>query len=208
VGVQLHDDRARFSRRDCLLTLANDPTLPLVCPTNELKMKKLLDITTGWIAIITVLVPLACPATALIPLVNHSDAWRYHKGTTEPQADYLEAITNAPPSSNSLSGVLTVNTTLYASNSPYSFTGSVTVNSGIILTIEPGTTIYMASGIDFTVAAGGQVLAEGTDLAPIRFTRASGNPLDWGGITINGNSNSPETRLVYCHFEGNGKTCN
>lgn len=120
---------------------------------------------------------------------------------------YLEAITNAPPSSNSLSGTLTVNTTLYASNSPYTFTGSVTVNSGVTLTIEPGTTIYMASGIDFTVATGGQVLADGTDLAPIQFTSQPGNPLAWGGIVINGNLNSPETRLAYCYFEGNGKTC-
>jgi hypothetical protein len=111
----------------------------------------------------------------------------------------LALVTNAV---NCISGAIAVNTTWYASNSPIVVCGSVTINSGVTLTIQPGTTVQLGSAVDLTVANGGRLLAEGTSNAPIHFTRsgASGN---WGNLTINGAAGSPETRIAYADFQFN-----
>ena len=81
-----------------------------------------------------------------------------------------------------------------------------------VLTIEPGTTIYGASGaLSFlTIRRGSQLNAQGTANAPIVFTsaqepgsRARG---DWGGLIINGRApiNSCDTGV--CEAEGEGGT--
>ena len=75
----------------------------------------------------------------------------------------------------STSGALTANTVWTAAGGPYQITAALTVNNGVTLTIQPGTTVYLASGVGITVAAGGRILAEGTETAPIRFTRAPGS---------------------------------
>jgi hypothetical protein len=108
------------------------------------------------------------------------------------------------PPSNSISGTLNVNTTLFASNSPYAMIGDVTVPSNITLTIEPGTTVYLYSGVNLTVNNGGRLLAEGTADAPIQITRPAQTAAAWGGITINGAVGSPESRISYAYIEGNG----
>jgi hypothetical protein len=101
-------------------------------------------------------------------------------------------------------GAITSDTVWSAGNGPYQITANLTINSGATLTIQPGTTVYLNSGVNVTVANGGRLLAEGTETAPIRFTRAPGTTAPWGGITINGGAGSPETRLTYAHLEFNG----
>ena len=115
---------------------------------------------------------------------------------------YTDAVTNPPASSNTLTGTLSANTTLYASNSPYVVVGSVTVASGVTLTVQPGLTLQFNAGLSLTVANGGRILAEGTSNAPILFTR-SGTSGNWGNLTINGAVGSPETRIAYARFEFN-----
>ncbi|MEY2408496.1 MAG: hypothetical protein QOF48_1166, partial [Verrucomicrobiota bacterium] len=90
----------------------------------------------------------------------------------------------------------------YASNSPIVVCGSVTVNSGVTLTIQPGVTVQLGAGVNLNVANGGILLAQGTSNAPIHFTRsgASGN---WGSITINGSAGSPESRITWADFQFN-----
>jgi len=110
------------------------------------------------------------------------------------------------PPSNSISGTLTVDTTLFASNSPYAMIGSVTVPANITLTIEPGTTVYLYSGVNLTVNNGGRLLAEGTAEAPIQLTRLSPTAANWGRININGAVGSPESRIAYAYIEGNGSS--
>ena len=53
----------------------------------------------------------------------------------------------------------------------------------------------------------GRLRAEGTPIAPIRFAAMPGSGASWGGVIINGAAGSPEARIAYAHFEGNGATC-
>ncbi len=104
-------------------------------------------------------------------------------------------------------GSLTADATWTAASGPYQINGSLTVASGATLTIEPGTTVYLGSGVKLTVANGGRLLAEGTEAAPISFAAPPGAGTSWGGLTINGAVGSPETRIAYAYFQGNGGTC-
>jgi len=112
----------------------------------------------------------------------------------------LAVVTN--DTSGCSSGAIAANTTWYASNSPIVVCGSITINSGVTLTIEPGTQVLFNSGVNMLVANGGRVLAEGTSNAPILFSR-SGVSGTWGGVTINGSAGSPETRIANARFEFN-----
>ena len=104
-------------------------------------------------------------------------------------------------------GTLATDEVWTAAAGPYNVTGSVTVPAGRTLTIEPGVTVYLGSGVNLIVADGGRLLAEGTETQGIRFTSPPGSGTSWGGLTIEGAVGSPETRLAYVYFEGNGKTC-
>lgn len=97
-------------------------------------------------------------------------------------------------------------TTWSAAGGPYNVASSLTINSGATLTIEPGATIYLGSGANLNIASGGRLLAEGTEAAPIRFTRAPGGAASWGQIVINGGVGTPETRISHAHIEFNGGT--
>ena len=91
--------------------------------------------------------------------------------------------------------------------SPYFVTGSIIVSDGCTLTIEPGVSVYLDSGVSIIVADGGRILAEGTEAQGIHFTSPPGSSTSWGGLTIEGSVGSPQTRMAYVFFEGNGKTC-
>ncbi|MHB1035366.1 MAG: lamin tail domain-containing protein [Pirellulales bacterium] len=97
-------------------------------------------------------------------------------------------------------GTLAANTHWTAAGGPYLVSGSLTVPAGITLTIDPGTSVYLGSQVNLTVASGGRLLAEGTDTQQILFTRQPGSASSWGGITINGGAGTPETRIRFAHI--------
>lgn len=72
---------------------------------------------------------------------------------------------------------------------------NVVVPTGIVLTIEPGTTVSMSNGV--TIKIYGQLLADGTEAQPILFTRyPSGNR--WKEIMF---IEATDSRFVNCIFE-------
>ncbi len=93
----------------------------------------------------------------------------------------------------------------FSADTTYILQGIVTVDSGAVLTVEPGTLILGDVNVQPTaliVRRGGRIVADGTASEPIVFTssapegqRASG---DWGGVVINGFSicNFPADQCV------------
>ncbi|MDB6071219.1 MAG: exported protein of unknown function, partial [Verrucomicrobiales bacterium] len=100
------------------------------------------------------------------------------------------------------SGTLTASETWSPAAGPYNITASLNVPTGVVLTIEPGTTVYMASGANLTVASGGRLTAPGTAGAGITFARLPSGTGNWGGMTINGGT----VQLSYVTFANNGST--
>ena len=103
-------------------------------------------------------------------------------------------------------GTLTANTTWSPASGPYQITSTLTVANGTTLTIAPGTSIFLSSGVNLVVSNGGIILADGTAQDPIWISAIPGASSSWGGITINGTVNSPETRFSYLTIKDNGTT--
>ena len=97
----------------------------------------------------------------------------------------VQAVTIKP------GGELTSDEVWILAASPYQLTGDLTIPDKRTLTIQPGVTVYLGSGVSITVADGGRILAEGTAAQGIRFTSPPGSNASWGGITINGAAGSP-----------------
>jgi hypothetical protein len=90
------------------------------------------------------------------------------------------------------SGVEITTNTTWTSNNIYYLDGFVYVNSGVTLTIQPGTIIKgsLANKGALIIRQGGQLIANGTPTQPIVFTSAQPagqrNPGDWGGLILVG----------------------
>lgn len=97
----------------------------------------------------------------------------------------------------SVPGTISTDIVWTPSAGPYSVGGNVTVSAGATLTIQPGTTVYFASGASLTV--NGRLLAEGTETQRIRLTRTPGASDGWAGVRLN-NSNL-DNRLTYADLE-------
>lgn len=81
----------------------------------------------------------------------------------------------------------------------FSLDGSVTVNSGVTLTINAGTSISFASGASLT--ANGTLYANGASGQPITFTSQSGTSAgSWGSIVLSG-SGANGSSLNYVTME-------
>jgi hypothetical protein len=80
------------------------------------------------------------------------------------------------------------------------------VENNATLTIEPGVTIQFKndkSGI--SIAAGSQIVADGTEEKPIKFIGNSTNSGSWAYINISSNK---ANSFKYCHFIGGGNFWN
>ncbi|MEO7317738.1 MAG: lamin tail domain-containing protein, partial [Chthoniobacteraceae bacterium] len=140
---------------------------------------------------------------ALTPGLNRLHIQSFDSTGVETEQSYFD-VWYDDASVASVSGAIAGNTTWTAAGGPYQVTANLTVNSGVTLTIQPGTTVYLNSGITMTVAAGGRILAEGTAAQPIRFTRAPGLATNGGSIIVNGQAGVAETHIYYTFFEFGG----
>ncbi|MCA9246288.1 MAG: lamin tail domain-containing protein [Planctomycetales bacterium] len=79
-----------------------------------------------------------------------------------------------------VSGTLAADTLWRAADGPFRVTGNLTIPAGVTLTIESGTTVFFADNTRMQVS--GQLIAEGTEFAPIFITREPGSTGFWNGI--------------------------
>lgn len=89
-----------------------------------------------------------------------------------------------------MNGSLNENFTLNASTI-YNLNSSFIIESGATLTIPAGTTILASNGgtdVYIAVLKGGKIDVQGTESSPVLMSSASGNPGDWGGLTICGDA--------------------
>ena len=104
---------------------------------------------------------------------------------TAPESEVVESL-----QSGIMNGNLEENFTLN-SNTIYNLNASFIVESGVTLTIPAGTRIQAANGgtsVYIAVLKGGKIDVQGTSSNPVYMTSASGNPGDWGGLTICGDA--------------------
>ena len=118
----------------------------------------------------------------------------------------IVALATSSVAAGEFGGSLSTSTKWLAADSPHLIKSSLIVEKGVTLTIEPGVTVHLAAGADLVVTNGGRLLAEGTADKRIRFSRPAGVRKRWGGIIIMGGLDSPETRIVNAHIEGNDFT--
>ncbi|MFA6011873.1 MAG: right-handed parallel beta-helix repeat-containing protein [Desulfobacteraceae bacterium] len=122
------------------------------------------------------------------------------------------ALVFAPPlaiSATIAGGTISTDTTLTLAGSPYTITGSLTVQGvdgadGITtLTIEPGVELRFNAGYSLSIGSSsgnsGAVRAVGSESQPIVFTSNQTNP--WGGILFQNTSHNTACLLDYCVVE-------
>jgi parallel beta-helix repeat protein len=118
----------------------------------------------------------------------------------------------AAHAATNVSGTISTDTVWTLVGSPYIVTGSITVQGtdgpdGVTtLTIEPGVVVRFNQGAYLTIGSSssipGELLAVGTQAAPIRFTANTDNPVPgyWYFILL-GPGTSGTTRLEHCVVE-------
>ena len=114
--------------------------------------------------------------------------------------DTISVYTYENGYSTKVNGRITSNTTWLLSSSPYEVTGDITIDKGVVLTIEPGVVVKFRKNTDIFVKGG--LSAEGNKYYPIIFTSASDTKLagDWGGIIFEGSTLDNQSALKYCEF--------
>lgn len=110
------------------------------------------------------------PAVALRPGLNRLVVCSHDASGAE-TAQLIMSVSSTAAAGTTVVGHLTNSATWTAAAGPYRITASLTVANGATLTIEPGTTVYLGAGVNFTVANGGRLLAEGTAASPIVFAK-------------------------------------
>jgi parallel beta-helix repeat protein len=100
---------------------------------------------------------------------------------------FLGASVDKAKAETPVNGAITGDTTWRAADSPYYVTGSITVNTDVTLTIQPGTVVKFAQGAQFTVA--GTLNANGALGNKVYFT-------NYHDDTVGGDSDGTVTAPV------------
>ena len=94
-----------------------------------------------------------------------------------------------------VSGAITANTTWTTSGSPYTVTGTVTVNATKTLTIQAGVTVKFNAGTSLVV--NGILSAVGTSSKKIIFTSSAATPAPGNWSRIDFNSTGTASQLTW-----------
>lgn len=97
--------------------------------------------------------------------------------------------TTLQPVEGEITGTITTNRTFAFGN--YTLNGIVTIESGVTVTFDAGSTITanQTSGVDaLVVKNGGKLIINGTPSSPVVFTETSKVPGSWGGIIMYGDA--------------------
>lgn len=94
-------------------------------------------------------------------------------------------------------GALTADTVWVAEEGPYRITGELVVPEQVSLVIMPGTSVTFEP--DARMVVNGLLVAEGSEEAPIRFTRTPGSEGTWAGVQFVGSA--ADNRIVHAVIE-------
>lgn len=103
---------------------------------------------------------------------------------------------------------ITEDTTLTAVEGPWQINKKLNIAEGATLTIEPGTCVYLNTGVTLSPARNARIVAEGTEAAPIVLAGIPGGGR-WSSVTFNHTGvtraeGDPENRFCYVHFKDFG----
>ena len=122
----------------------------------------------------------------------------------------------ATPVVNYVGGTISAHTTWTAANSPYMVNNDITVNNGVILSIQPGVVVKFQNGQRLTV--NGVLAASGTSANPIIFTSFQDDTYAgdtngdggatrpaagaWGGISLAATASTSNLTNVLVRYAG------
>lgn len=154
------------------------------------------------------------PATTYTDTVTPGNTYNYvviARTAGEQSGASLPATLTVGLKQANLTSIAANGTRTLNKDTTYVISGTVTVDSGAVLTIPAGTLLVgdtIARPSSLVIRRGARIIADGTAAAPIVFTsqkpagrRARG---DWGGLVINGRSNCNFT--LPCSGEGSSGT--
>jgi flagellar hook assembly protein FlgD len=101
-----------------------------------------------------------------------------------------------------VSSNITTNTEWMVAGSPYVITATISVSSGVTLTVDPGVVVQFSNGNYLVV--NGTMMAVGTSASPISFTSASATPAagDWSFVSFTAGASA--SQLSYVTFQYGG----
>lgn len=105
----------------------------------------------------------------------------------------------AMPQLVDVGGTIAANTTWTVANSPYILTDTVTVQTGVTLTIEAGVIVQTPDTGDY-LDVQGHLEAVGTAVNPILFTSIDDLPANnWSGISVSGSANIEQVTMRHAY---------
>jgi len=166
--------------------------------TRSIKVKGVAVNWTAWTA------SWSAPSVMLTPGINRILIQAFDGAGVELERTTLD-VWYDDLNTTAASGGINGNQTWSAASGPYQLNGTVTINNGATLTIQPGTSVYLNQGVKIIVAPGGRLIANGTESQPIRFTSApAGTRAIWGGINVQGTLPlSAPTQISHAYFDYN-----
>ena len=109
---------------------------------------------------------LAIMLAVVLTLETGDTATSAYTGSQAPPIDVAPMLQSCSPTN--VTGIIDIDTTWNQACSPYILNGNVSIQSGVVLTIEPGVVIQYAGAYELLVK--GAIVANGTVGAPITFT--------------------------------------